>query len=180
MYFFRRAVISQLCFLSTAALTTVHLNCGIFCLCIYYCWMLLHKLLRNCYFLRKLLCQSLYFLRTPIFSKQLHISASATFSDVVYWGTASFRMLTSFSQLLFIYHLVINPGVFRFKFPSVHSRVVHHSENHSIKYHEQKCWIKFAFQGSIEQYYIKTCENSVFGMSKSVNSSIFWISVLNQ
>ena len=130
--------------------------------------MLLHKSLRNCYFLRKLLCQSLYFLRTPIFSKQLYISASATFSDVVYWGTASFRMLT----LVLVCHLVINPRVFRFKFPSVH-RVVHHSENHSIKYHEQKCWVKFAFQGSIEQDYIKTCENSVFGMSKSVNSSIY-------
>ena len=32
--------------------------------------------------------------------------------------------------------------------------MVHHSENDSIKYHEQKFCIKFAFQGSIEQDYL--------------------------
>ena len=58
-----------------------------------------------------------------------------------------------FTVILFIYHLMINLGVFRFKFPGAHI-VVHHSENDSMKYHEQKFCIKFAFQGSIEQDYL--------------------------
>ena len=58
-----------------------------------------------------------------------------------------------FTVILSIYHLMINLGVFRFKFPGVHI-VVHHSENDSMKYHEQKFCIKFAFQGSIEQDYL--------------------------
>ena len=93
-------------------------------------------------------------LKDPYFSKQLYISASATFSeDAVYWNKQFLTASLVFTVTLFIYHLVINPGVFRFKFPGVH-RVVHHSENDSIKYHEQKFCIKFAFQGSIEQGYL--------------------------
>ena len=109
----------------------------------------LNKILWNCYFLIKLLFQSHYFLRTLMFSKQLYISASATFSMMLFIGKSSFRLLTSFSQLHYFYHLVINPAVFRFKFPGVH-RVVNYSENHSVKYHEQKFHIKFAFQSCIE------------------------------
>ena len=45
----------------------------------------LHKELWNCYFLIKLFFQSLYILRTTIFSKQLYISPRPTFSeDAVY------------------------------------------------------------------------------------------------
>ena len=44
-------------------------------------------------------------------------------------------------------------------------RVVQHSENHSIKYHEQKFCIKFTFQGIIQQDYLLKRENSIFGMS---------------
>ena len=114
----------------------------------------LNKILWNCYVLIKLLFQIVYFLRTLMFSKQLYISASATFSeDAVYWNKQFLTASLVFTVTLFIYHLVINPGVFRFKFPGVH-RVVHHSENDSIKYHEQKFCKKFAFQGSIEQGYL--------------------------
>ena len=49
-------------------------------------------------------------------------------------------------------------------------RVMHHSENNPIKYHEQKLCIKFAFQGSIEQDHLSKRENSVFGVS--IKSSI--------
>ena len=38
-------------------------------------------------------------------------------------------------------------------YPGVH-RVVHHSENLSIKYHQQKFYLKFAFSGNIEQDYL--------------------------
>ena len=67
----------------------------------------LHKVLRNCYFLMKLLFsklhfQILYLLGTPTFSKQLNFFARATFSEDA------------------IYHLVINPTntrVFRLMLP---------------------------------------------------------------
>ena len=96
----------------------------------------LHKVLWTCYFLIELLFQSIYFLRTPIFAKQLYISASTTFSqEPVYWN--SYFSTVNLVFTLFIYHLGINPGVFRFKYLGMH-RVVHHSENHSIEYHEQK------------------------------------------
>ena len=42
---------------------------------------------------------------------------------------------------------------------------MHYSENHSIKYHEQKFCKKIAFQGSIEQDYLSKRENSVFRVS---------------
>ena len=81
--------------------------------------------------------QSPYFLKTPIFSKQLYISASATFSeDVVYWNSW-------FSTA----NLVFKVTLFRSKFPGVH-RMVQNEQN------EQKFYIKFAFQGIIEQDYL--------------------------
>ena len=83
----------------------------------------------------------------------LEIAYAAFSEDAVYWNSQFSTSNLVFTVTLFIYHLVINPGVFRFKFPGVH-RVVHHSENDSIKYHEQKFCIKFAFQGSIEQDYL--------------------------
>ena len=90
----------------------------------------------------------------PFFSKQLYISTSATFSEDVIFRNSFFSTADLvFTVTLFTYHLVINPGVFRFKLPSVH-RVVYHSENHSIKYYEQKFSIKFAFEGIIEQDYV--------------------------
>ena len=110
----------------------------------------LHKVLFQLLFL----CY--FFLASP-FSGPLffpYIFASAPFSeDAVYWNSLIWAGNLVFTVIIFIYHLVINPGVFRFKFPGVH-RVVHHWENHSIKYHEQKFCIKFAFHGSIEQDYL--------------------------
>ena len=44
------------------------------------------------------------------------------------------------------YLLLSNTGVLDSNYSGVH-RVVHHSENLSIKYYEQKCYIKFAFSG---------------------------------
>ena len=85
----------------------------------------LHKILWNCYFLIKLVFQSPYFLRTPVFLKQLYISSSATFSeDAVYWNSQFSIANFIFTVTRFIYRLVISPGVFRFKFPGVH-RVMH-------------------------------------------------------
>ena len=76
------------------------------------------KVLWNCYFLRKLLFQSLYFLRTPIFSKQLYFFARTTFSiDAVYWNSYFPTANLVFTVTLFIYYLVINPVVFKFKIP---------------------------------------------------------------
>ena len=54
-----------------------------------------------------------------------------------------------FSVTLFIYHLLVNHGVFRFKLPGVH-----HSENLYIKYHEQKICKNLLSQGSIEEHYL--------------------------
>ena len=65
----------------------------------------------------------------------------------------------------------MNPGVFRFKLSGKH-KVVHHSENHSIKYHEQKFCIKFAFQGSVEQGYLSKYANSVFEVSIKMSISV--------
>ena len=97
------------------------------------------------YFLIKLLLWSLYFLRTPIFSKQSYISASATFSEnAVYWNSWFSTANLVFTVKLFIYYLVFNPEIFRLKFLGVH-RMLHHSKNRAIKYHEQKFCIKFAF-----------------------------------
>ena len=74
----------------------------------------------------KLLFQNLSFLRTPIFSKQLYISASAPFSEgAIYWNSLFSAGNLLFTEIICIWHLVINPGVFRFKFLGVH-RVVHH------------------------------------------------------
>ena len=111
---------------------------------------------------------------------QLYISTSATFSqDAVYWNSLFSTANLVFTVTLFIYHLVINSGVFRFKFPAVHG-VVQHSENHSIKHHEQKFRIKFAFQSSIEQtLYRNMWKLSFWGINKNVNSSTefqYWIS----
>ena len=92
--------------------------------------------------------------KNPYFFKAVTHFYKCYFSEVaVYWkmlfSTANFV----FTVTLFIYRLVINPVVFRFKFPGVY-RKVHHSENHSIKYYEQRFCIKLAFQGSIEQDYL--------------------------
>ena len=56
--------------------------------------------------------------------------------------TANLVFTVTFSN----YHMIdsINTGVFRIKLPGV-AEWVHHPENLSIKYHEQKFCIKFAF-----------------------------------
>ena len=101
----------------------------------------------------QLLFQSLYFLRAPIFQSSYTFPQVLLFQQIMFIGAAT----------LFIYHLVINPGVFRYKFPGVHI-VVHHTKNHSIKYYEQKFCIKFAFQGSNEQdYLLKHVKNLFLG-----------------
>ena len=70
---------------------------------------------------------------------------------------------------------MINPGNFRFKFPCVH-RVVHPSKNLSIKYHEQKFYIKFAFLGQhLTGLSFEKFKNLVFGVLTEIS-----ISVLNQ
>ena len=99
---------------------------------------------------------------------------------MLFIGTASFRLLTLFFTVtLFSHHLVTKLGAFRFEFPAVH-RVVHQSENNSIKYQEQTFCIKFAFQASIEQDYLsKLLKLSFWGVNKNVNSitkSEYWIS----
>ena len=93
-------------------------------------------LFKNPYFLKAFLhFRKSYFFRRCCLLEQLFSTANLIFTVT-----------------LFIYYLVINPGVFRFKFRGVY-RVVHDSENHSIKYHE-KFYIKFAFQDTIEQDYL--------------------------
>ena len=53
----------------------------------------------------------------------------------------------AFTATVSIYHSEINLGDFRFSnYPVVH-RVVHDPVNFSIKYHEQKFYIKFDFSG---------------------------------
>ena len=93
-YFFKRDTISQLRFLSTAThpiyqliiksvrvLSCVSIIADIRIIDKVYLISLLHKVLWNCSFLNKLVFQSLYFLRTPTFSKQLYFFARAAFSD---------------------------------------------------------------------------------------------------
>ena len=64
------------------------------------------------YFLRKLLFQSFYFLRGPIFSKQLYIFARATFlEDVVFQNIQFSTAKLVFTLTLYIYHLVIIPAL---------------------------------------------------------------------
>ena len=55
-----------------------------------------------------------------------------------------------FTVTLFIYRLVINAGVFRFRFSGVY-RKVHHSENHSMKYYEQKFYINLLFRVALNR-----------------------------
>ena len=129
---------------------------------------LLYKVLWKCCFLRKLLFQSLCFLRIPVFSKQLYFFAKATFSeDAVYWNSQFSTTNLVFTVTLFIYHLEINHGV---------HRVLHHSKNLFIKYHYQKFYIKFAFSGQhLTRLSIEKFKNSVFGVLIKIS-----VSVLNQ
>ena len=58
--------------------------------------------------------------------------------------------------------------------------MMQHSENHSIKYHEQKFCIKFAFQGRIEQDYLsKHVKMSISGVSINLPIPVLNL-VLNQ
>ena len=123
-YIFRRATFSQLRFLYTATFPIYQLvikstrwlgtvKVGSSFLGIYYCsqshvinkvyliiW--LHKVLWNCYFLMMLLFQSIYFLRSPNFSKQLYtLSQELLFQQMLFFRTANLQQLTSFSQLHF-------------------------------------------------------------------------------
>ena len=68
--------------------------------------------------MRKVLFQSLYFIRTPIFSKQLYFFARANFSgDAVYKNSKFPTANLVFTVTLFIYYLVISPGNVKFKIP---------------------------------------------------------------
>ena len=103
--------------------------------------------------------------KDPYFFKAVMHFRKCYFSeDTVYWKMLFSTANLVFTVSLFIYRLVINPGVFRFKFPGVY-RKVHHSENRSMKYYEQKFCIKLAFQGSFSGLSIETCKNSVSGVS---------------
>ena len=94
------------------------------------------------------------------------------FQMMLFIGTARFLTFNLvFTVTFFIYHLIITPRVFRFKFAGV-ERVVHHSENNSIKCHEQKLCIKFAFHVSIEQEYLSKHVKIQFLGCQNVNSSI--------
>ena len=93
---------------------------------------------------------------------------------MLFIGTANYRLLIV-TVTLFIYNFEINPGDFRFKLPRVH-RGVYHSENFSIKYHEQKFCIKFAFSWQhLTGLSIGLFKNLVFWVLIKIS-----ISVLNQ
>ena len=97
----------------------------------------LHKVLWNCYFLIKLLSEQAtssepllfkepFFFQSKLFRKSYYFS-----EDAVYWNSS---------------FLTANLEFLNSNYPGVH-RVVHHLENHSIKYHEQKYCINVTFSG---------------------------------
>ena len=71
------------------------------------------------------------------------------FQKMLFFGAANFLLLNLFSQLLSIYHLVINPtntGVFRLKLPrGAQSRCTSQKIFLIITWQEQKFRIRFAF-----------------------------------
>ena len=95
---------------------------------------------------------------------------------MLFIGTASFGLLTLFSQLHFLF--IIQKLTLEFlnsNSPGVH-RVVLHSENLSVKYQEQKFYIKFAFsEHHLTGLSIEKFKNSVFGVLIKIS-----ILVLNQ
>ena len=128
----------------------------------------------------KLLFEQCNFLE-PLLSKVLlYFQSSHTFSQELFSQKMLFIRAGNFRLLIvtvtfFIYNLEINPGVFRFKLPKVH-RVVHHSKNLSIKYHEQNFCIRFAFLGQhLTGLSIGKFKNLVSGVLMKIS-----ISVLNQ
>ena len=114
--------------------------------------------------------------KDPYFFKAvIHFHKCYFSEDAVYWKMLFSTANLVFTVSLFIYRLVINPGVFRFKFSGVY-RKMHHSENHSMKYYEQKFCIKLAFQGSIKQGYLskhvkQVLSDGVFFESSEIGSS---------
>ena len=83
----------------------------------------LHKVLWNCYFLMKLVFEQATFsepllFKDPYFFKAVIIfRKSYFFRNAVYWNSSFWTANLVFTVTLFIYHLEINPGVFRFKLP---------------------------------------------------------------
>ena len=88
---------------------------------------------------------------------------------MLFIGTASFWLLT---VTLFIYYLEDNPGVLDSNYPGVH-RVVHHTENLSIKCDNQKLYIMLAFAFSGQQW----TELSTEKLKNSVSGELIKISI---
>ena len=108
-------------------------------------------LFKTYFFLSKLLFQSLYFLKvlTYILSQEL------LFQRTQFFRTTNFQQLTSWSFQILKYPGGGGGG-------QGGHRVMHHSENLSIKYHDQNFYIKTAFSGQHWTGQIGKCEKVSF------------------
>ena len=128
----------------------------------------------------KLLFEQCNFIEPLLSTVLLYFQSSNTFSQELFSQKMFFIRTANFGLLIvtvtfFIYNLENNLGVFRFKLPKVH-RVVHHSKDLSIKYHEQKFCIRFAFFGQhLTRLSIGKFKNLISGVLMKIS-----ISVLNQ
>ena len=94
----------------------------------------LQNVLWNCYFLSKLLFQSVYFLKDLTYT----LSQEPLFQRMQFFRTSNFLQLTSWSFQILKYSGGRGGGV---------HKVMHYSENLSIKYHDQNFYIKTACSG---------------------------------
>ena len=130
----------------------------------------LQNALWNCYFLSKLLFQSLDLLKllTYILSQEL------LFKRMQFFRTANFQQLTSWSFYILKY---LGGG----RGARVVHRVKYYSGNLSIKYHDQNFYVKTAFSGQHwTEKTIDECEKSfILGeFNKNINFSTkfqYWI-----